>query len=189
MSDGSFGFECGLIIGRFQTFHLGHEHIVRCGLKVRRRVIIYIGSAQESGTEKNPFGYDLRRDIIASVFPGEVECGRLIIAPLVDAGLGNNSKWGKYVLDCFARDFGGLPDMFISGREGVRLDWFDGLDGLCELYVSKILDLSATRMRRALLDGDEEFFRENVNPALWGKYPLLRQCVLDSAGNGFTESI
>ena len=48
-------YDSGLIVGRFQTFHKGHQSLVDAGLQLCDRVLILIGSAQESGTERNPY--------------------------------------------------------------------------------------------------------------------------------------
>lgn len=48
-------YDTGLICGRFQTFHKGHERLVDTGLLLCDRLLILIGSAQECGTERNPF--------------------------------------------------------------------------------------------------------------------------------------
>ena len=54
----------GLYVGRFQPFHNGHLSIVKEGLAHCARLILVIGSAQESGTEQNPFDKDLCRRCI-----------------------------------------------------------------------------------------------------------------------------
>ena len=46
-------YDVGLVCGRFQTFHKGHEKLVDTGLLLCDRLLILIGSAQESGTERN----------------------------------------------------------------------------------------------------------------------------------------
>ena len=48
-------YDTGLIIGHFQTFHKGHQSLVDTGLQLCDRLLILVGSAQESGTERNPF--------------------------------------------------------------------------------------------------------------------------------------
>jgi len=45
----------GLLIGRFQPFHLGHMQCVQYALKKLPEIIIAIGSAQFSHTLHNPF--------------------------------------------------------------------------------------------------------------------------------------
>ena len=47
-------FSLGIMVGRFQTLHIGHEQMIRTGLELCDEVGIFIGSSQESGTEKNP---------------------------------------------------------------------------------------------------------------------------------------
>ena len=42
-------YDVGLVCGRFQTFHKGHEKLVDTGLLLCDRLLILIGSAQESG--------------------------------------------------------------------------------------------------------------------------------------------
>lgn len=46
-------YDVGLICGRFQTFHKGHESLVETGLKLCDRVLILIGSAQEWDRKKS----------------------------------------------------------------------------------------------------------------------------------------
>ena len=48
-------YDTGLICGRFQTFHKGHERLVDTGLLLCDRLLILIGSAQECGTERKSF--------------------------------------------------------------------------------------------------------------------------------------
>lgn len=60
-------YDCGLICGRFQTFHIGHESLVDTGMKLCDRVLILIGSAQECGTERNPYNIVTRMD--TRIFP------------------------------------------------------------------------------------------------------------------------
>ena len=47
-------YDCGVVCGRFQTFHIGHESLIDTALRLCDRVLILIGSAQEYGTERNP---------------------------------------------------------------------------------------------------------------------------------------
>ena len=53
-----------LFISRFQPMHLGHLKVIEWILKKYDKVIIVIGSSQESDTEKNPFTTKERREMI-----------------------------------------------------------------------------------------------------------------------------
>lgn len=48
-------FKKGLILGRFQTLHKGHEYIIDKALDLCEEVLILIGSSDKSGTIENPF--------------------------------------------------------------------------------------------------------------------------------------
>lgn len=53
-----------LFVGRFQPLHIGHLKVIKWILKKYNKVIIVIGSSQESNTDKNPFTGEERREMI-----------------------------------------------------------------------------------------------------------------------------
>lgn len=61
--------EYGVVIGRFQPFHAGHDHIVMDAKNDGVEPVIIIGSAQEYGTEKNPHSYLRRAAFIRETNP------------------------------------------------------------------------------------------------------------------------
>ena len=179
-------YRLGLVVGRFQTLHKGHEELIRSALDVCDSVGIFIGSSQESGTEKNPFSYGLRRMMIESVFGDSVE-----IAPLPDIGVGNTCAWGDYVMRSAERCFGRLPDLLVSGTEGRRASWLDRekYPSAEELFIPKNIDISASRMRRYLVRGDREKWERYVSPGVASLYGVLREAALASAGHTDSSSI
>lgn len=179
-------FKLGIIVGRFQTFHTGHQYMVDKACAVCDRVGILVGSSQESGTLKNPFTYEARKAMLQKVFGDRVR-----IEPLPDIGVGNNGKWGDYVLQNARRYFGKAPDLLVSGKEERRVDWFDSAMGVsvAELYVPKTIDMSATRMREFFIKNDFERWKQYTPSALWGEYEAMRTAVLAAKDNLFTESM
>ena len=113
------------------------------------------------------------------------------IYPLPDIGVGNNSKWGDYVLENVEKRFGMLPDLLISGKEERRISWFDSIAGVsvAELYIPKTIDISATKMREHLINGEFELWKEYTSDKLWGEYGKLRECVCAAKDNLYTDSI
>ena len=61
-------YDVGLICGRFQTFHIGHESLVNTGLNLCDRLLILVGSAQECGTERNPLNINTRTKILKEIY-------------------------------------------------------------------------------------------------------------------------
>jgi len=56
----------GLLIGRFQPFHLGHLDAVLFGLSRIENLFIGIGSSNKSNERKNPFSAEERTEMIIS---------------------------------------------------------------------------------------------------------------------------
>jgi nicotinamide-nucleotide adenylyltransferase len=60
-----------LFITRAQPFHLGHLKVIKWLLKKYDKVIIAIGSSQESNTDKNPFTVEERKEMINKTLKSE----------------------------------------------------------------------------------------------------------------------
>ncbi|MCQ2485855.1 MAG: adenylyltransferase/cytidyltransferase family protein [Clostridia bacterium] len=182
----SKAYELGIMVGRFQTLHTGHQYMIDKAVEICDTVGIFIGSSQESGTEKNPFTYETRRDLLKDIY-GD----RICVNPLPDIGVGNNSLWGDYVLKNIVDRFGRTPDLIVSGKESRRTGWFESEDGLCvsELYVPKTIEISATQMREFFINNDYESWKKYTDSRIWDRYETLRQAVLLSQNNRDTASI
>ena len=74
----------GVFIGRFQPFHIGHEHIIRQALDQVKHLIVLVGSANVARDPRNPFTFDERAAMIRSSFAYEIAEERLIVEPLSD---------------------------------------------------------------------------------------------------------
>ena len=144
-------YRCGLYIGRFQPIHIGHESIVRRMLLECERVIIAIGSAQESGTERNPFSFEQRADLISNIFYRERIEGRLKIMPLEDREtLSNDASWGDYVFQKVYHHFYIFPDVVYEGEEVERNNWYDNRNVEIVRVPRTDVPVSATELRERL---------------------------------------
>ena len=179
-------YKLGIVIGRFQTFHRGHQMIIDKALELCERVGVFIGSSQESGTNKNPFTYEMRESILKKIYGDTIE-----IYPLPDIGVGNNARWGDYVLENVTARFGELPDLFVSGKEVRRIEWFDSVDGLkiAELYIPKTIDISAGRMREMFVNNEFDAWKVYCDERLWDSFPEMREIVLASYEHKETSSL
>ena len=179
-------FRLGILVGRFQTLHLGHVDMINKAVSVCGKVGVFVGSSQESGNNKNPFTYEKRAELLKTVFGDRIE-----VCPLPDIYVGNNSKWGEYVLKSVYERFGTYPDLFVTGRESRRVDWFDSEAGMnvAELYIPKTVDISASEMRSFLISGNEGEWKAYTHPLLWDRYEELRRIVIASKDNLESGSI
>ena len=80
----------GLLIGRFQPFHLGHLDAVLFGLSRTENLFICIGSSNKSNERRNPFSAEERREmIISSIEPSMADQLKIFDIPDV----GDHEKW------------------------------------------------------------------------------------------------
>ena len=179
-------YKLGITVGRFQMLHKGHQMMIDKAIELCDNVGVFIGSSQEYGTNKNPFTYEMRESFLRKIYGDGLR-----IYPLPDIGVGNNSKWGDYVLDNVIERFGESPDLLISGKEERRIDWFDSVKNLmiAELYLPKTVNISASKMREMLVKNEFDTWKEFCDERLWDSFSEMRKVVLLSHENTETASI
>lgn len=89
-------FDYIVYIGRFQPLHAAHVATIERALSLAQKVIIFVGSANQPRTIKNPFTWKEREAMILSSFNVDVAQNNLVIRPLEDAPY-NNQTWAKWV--------------------------------------------------------------------------------------------
>ena len=88
----------GLFVGRFQPFHLGHLKAIEWILERCENVTVVIGSSQESFTERNPFTFEERKEMIKRSLEKEsVKEERYEIFGAPDVF--NCERWVRSILD------------------------------------------------------------------------------------------
>jgi len=84
----------GLLIGRFQPFHLGHLAAVKFALGQVDNLSIGIGSSNKSNEKRNPFTADERKEMItSSVEKSDLEKIAIYYIPDVD----DHARWTHHV--------------------------------------------------------------------------------------------
>ena len=82
----------GLLVGRFQPFHLGHLEAVKYALKRVGYLYIVVGSAQRSHERDNPFTAAERIAMIKGAIDGNgVDPSKWMAIPIADAD--SHSLW------------------------------------------------------------------------------------------------
>jgi nicotinamide-nucleotide adenylyltransferase len=82
----------GLLVGRFQPFHLGHLSAVKYALKEVQYLYVIVGSAQRNHERDNPFTAGERITMIKSALDGNgVDPSKWMAIPMADAD--SHSLW------------------------------------------------------------------------------------------------
>ena len=143
----------GLMMGRFQPFHLGHMDLVRQILKECDEVVIAITSSQFNYLEKDPFTAGERIEMIHdSLKESDVDLTRCIILALDNQF--NIATWSSYLKSM-------LPqfDKVYSGNDFVKMLLGDSK---IKVVTPEFLDrkqYNATKIRSMIIsDGDWQKF-------------------------------
>lgn len=168
-------YDTGLLVGRFQTFHKGHQHLIETGLMLCDRLLVLVGSAQECGTERNPLNVETRISMIKAVFPTD----RVMIYALSDLTDETDIRpeWGRYVLDSADRYIYKAPELMIYGNDESRSRWFDTEDikNTSEFIVNRgAIPISATMLRKMMVKDERREWMQWVDPKLHKLYDALR---------------
>lgn len=166
-------YDLALYVGRFQPLHLGHISAIETALKICDRVLVLVGSAQESGTVRNPFDTQTRMELIKEVFGDKV-----IVKPLTDLTNENdvNEEWGKYLMGYVKRLMGKAPDIMVYGDEDVK-GWFSDeemKDTMRIVLPRARVDISATEIREFLLRNDRAKFIQYTHSKTHKHFDTLR---------------
>ena len=179
-------FRTGLLVGRFQAPHIGHNLIIDKALELCDETVVLIGSAQEERTFKNPFSYAERKMFLQKMYGDALQ-----IYPLDDIGAGNNCTWGSHVYEQAALLHGSYPDLFVSGEESRRNNWFADVEGcnMALLSLPKTIDISATSLRTWLLNDDQENRKSYTDQRLWDLFDFMAETVKQCKDKTDTASI
>jgi cytidyltransferase-like protein len=169
-------YDVGLICGRFQIFHKGHEKLIDTGLMLCDRLLIFIGSAQECGTERNPLNINTRTKMLKMIYGDNPN---IMIYGLSDLTNENDicPEWGKYLLDNADRYIYKNPEIMIYGNDESRSGWFskEDLKNTTELIINRAeLPISATMLRQYMVEDNRKAWMDLVNPKLHKMYDELR---------------
>ena len=175
---GKKAFKRGLIIGRFAPIQIGHNKLIEIGLELCESTLVLIGSAQESGTLRNPYDLKTRIDIIKKSYPG-VPDDVLMIRGINDLKneLNNDLSWGNYVKSEVIRHQGHFSDLAIYGNDPVKRSWFEPNE-LAELYVPRS-EISATYVRGLMIIDNELEWQKETSPLIHNMYNELRKKLMN----------
>lgn len=174
-------FKFGLVLGRFHPMHNGHKEIIDMARKLCKKTLILIGSSQESGTLRNPFKIETRKKIIEKIY----QENDVVIGTLEDMTNENDISfaWGRYILENIEKMYGVTPDLMVYGKDESRKGWFSEEDSkkFSELIVARNkIEISATVLRKYLIQNEKEKWQEYVPEQIWDMYEMLREELLQT---------
>lgn len=154
-------YDFGIVIGRFQPFHLAHQKLIQHSLSLAEKTIVILGSARSASDVKNPFTPAMREEIIRACFPQEEN--RLIFRSVRDYPY-NDHVWTAEIQNIVEEitDEKEMPKIAIVGFFKDRTSYYLNLFpqwNFEEFYVSdkKLLSINATNIREKFFTGSDDW--------------------------------
>lgn len=168
-----------MLTGRLAIIHNGHEQLIDISEQLSEELLIFVGSAQEQGTVRNPFSANTRIKMIKAIYPQD----NIIVRPLNDLTHEDDItvEWGKYLLRKSIEVFNDKPQLMVYGNDEARSNWFDKQDikDMTEIIVSRhSIPISATQCRFLMAINNKDEWCKYHNPAIHKYFEELREELL-----------
>jgi bifunctional NMN adenylyltransferase/nudix hydrolase len=171
-------FDTAVLIGRFQPIHAAHLKIFERALEETNQLIVFVGSATEVRTIKNPWTFEQRKTIIERAVkdmvgekqspdwrPGpmpESVTDRITVLPLRDY-LYQDGRWAGEVYSKASRQ-GASQDSSTAIYGCVKDDWTDEYLRMFSRWTLKevpyMMSLDSTDIRRTLFESGQVIAEE-----------------------------
>lgn len=172
-------YKVGMVLGRFQPIHNGHLSIIQRALEDCEKVILIVGSAQESGTEQNPLSLLDRTQLIIRSLRGNMK--RIEIFPIADReDIAADASWGEYVLETLEKAGIDKPEAVYVGGGEHREDWYTSVGLDVVITDRNITPISSTQIRTAIKEDNYDFFCEAMHPNTWRLFNSLKKILLET---------
>ncbi|MFH1586233.1 MAG: nicotinamide-nucleotide adenylyltransferase [Candidatus Diapherotrites archaeon] len=137
----------GLIVGRFQPYHLGHHNAIKNILKEVDEVVIVVGSTMESYLEEDPFTAGERVEMISRALKAEGIFEKCFIIPVPNVD--EYALWTGRI-----RSYTPNFDVVYSNNPLVKkLFEADGVE--VRKMVSNRREIDSVKIRKAMMNGTE----------------------------------
>lgn len=173
-------YKVALFIGRFQPFHNGHLFALQESAKLAEQVVVMIANSEEQGTDKNPFSYELRREMINKVLDSTTNRYKISqILPLPDTP--SDAVWVASVEQRILNNEYRKQDVIVvSNNEWVTSLLAEAGFPVYETGLYNRVELEGVKIRALMRQGDVRW-RKRVPASLSVIYAELEEVIRGGA--------
>lgn len=188
--------EYGVILTRAQPFHRGHADVIKQALSENDRVLLVVGSANKAHTGRNPFDIDKRMEIIEGTEQELIDVGidtrKVMIMRLPDWAMEDAKEyageWGNFFYYNVVAAIQKKTFAFYYNDDPETVKkWFG--DKIAERIAVKNAkrerDASGTKIRKAIMDGDEVYLKKMLFESTYKIRHTLRDMLGDATKKDF----
>lgn len=165
----------GVVLFRAQPYHIGHEYIVKTAAAQCKEVHVFVGSANQPLSKRNPIPITIRYNLVKN----SLECyENVFVHQLNDMTdeADSSLEWGFWLYRQITSiikvtDF----TFYYSDKPDIMLEWFDeetlrsriSFKFLKRINGTDNMPLTATRVRKAFMENDYNYLSTNLSEAAW----------------------
>ena len=178
----------GVFLARMQPLHKGHLFMVENALTKCEKLTIVLGSMNKFSMTRNPFTFELRKLWLLEALKVSKDMDRINMFELPDWSLENDKnetiEWGRYFYyNVVSRIQAKKFSIFYNDDLDIINSWFDEtLRSRIDIQYmerSSIFDgLSATRIRKAIVEDDNEYLKKYLPFSVLKDVVLLKKYLL-----------
>lgn len=163
-----YNFKNGVIVGRFEPIHIGHQKLIEIALNNCKTVLIFI-TTNTIKDKNNPFDFSYKSSLFEKIYKKEINEGRIIISNFVN-NIPFNHTYGKALLEksyCVLND---NIDCILYGSDKDISKCFsnDDINKLSQIKVNRnIIKTSSTNVRKLLIKKDINKLKEVLDYRLY----------------------
>lgn len=164
----------GVVLMRAQPVHKGHIDIIQNVLKENTKALVVIGSANKSGTKRNPLSVGMREHLLRSALRDYNLSTKVEIMTLPD--------WSKEDAYQYAKEWGNFLYYNIVAKLGTKeftiyynddpaivQNWFNEelTKRVSVKHAERVRDVSGTKMREAFEQNNDDYLKEMLCPSTY----------------------
>lgn len=171
---------------RAQPMHLGHLDVIKKASAENERVLVFVGSANKSGTKRNPLDISDRLFFVKSVIESE-KLNNVVVAPLSDWSKEDAytlaKEWGRFF---YYNAVNALESktftLYYNDDIEIARNWFDEdlQTRVMIVHSEKSRDISATKIREAILADDSDFLEKVLPQIVYDKRDYIRNKLMSA---------
>lgn len=168
-------FNLGLVVGRFEPIHLGHEKIIDISLKSCNKTALLV-TYENVDNRKNPYSLEYTLHLINKIYSEEIKNKKLEVIPFKN-DIPFNDKYGEKIVSTVNNICLQNPDFIVYGSDKNISKCFnnDTRKNLFEVVVNRDeLNISATDIREALENNNIEFVKKSIDSKIYDEIDNLK---------------
>jgi nicotinamide-nucleotide adenylyltransferase len=138
-------YKIGIVVGRFQPFHLGHKYLIERALEICENIIIGIGSSNISDA-KNPYSY-LKRKRFVQEFINDEGISPRVVKIVAVSDYPDDSVWFSQLIKTT-----GKIDVSIGDNEWVNGIFENENIPIVRIGYFKRRTLEGTKIRKLIIE-------------------------------------